>query len=150
VPAVAQDLLSAAQTIRAGELAEGLGVLYDCIATIDWYLDLVGAVESMVLEERPWLRYRQVARGRASPAANVPANADAAGPGRNDGARLYATFAPKEELADSLQHLDSARRAKNLPALADLIEDEIAPVVARWAEELPSILAQMQAETAEA
>ncbi len=144
VPAVAHDLLAAAQTIREGQLSEGLAILYDCLAMIDWYLDLIGAVESMVHEERPWLRYRGMARGGALP---VP---DATGEKADDAAPPYATFAPKEELAEKLQRLDAARKAQNLPVLADLIEDEIAPVVALWAEELPAILAQMQAETAEA
>lgn len=134
IPAVADDLLTSASLIRSGQLADGLGILHDCVSMIDWYLDLVGAIESTFHDDRPWLRQRSYANGAES----------------DDGARVFRTFEPKDDLGEKLQQLDVARQAQNLTALADIVEYDIAPLVAVWAEELPGILAQMKAENAEA
>ena len=64
--------------------------------------------------------------------------------------RAFKTFAPKDDLGEKLQQLDAARQAQDLTALADIVEYYLAPVVAVWAQELPAILAQMKAESAEA
>jgi len=134
IPAVAGDLVTAAGIIRAGRLEDGLLILHDCMAMIDWYLDLVTAIESTFLDERPWLKQRSYANGADS----------------DDTVRAFKTFAPKDDLGEKLQQLDVARQAQNLTALADIVEYDIAPVVAVWADELPAILAQMKAESAEA
>ena len=134
IPSVAEDLLTAAQVIRSGQLADGLSILHDCVSMIDWYLDLIGAIELTFHDDRPWLKQRSYANGAES----------------DNDVRAFRTFAPKEDLGEKLQQLDIARRAQNLTALADIVEYDLAPVVAVWAEELPAILAQMKAESAEA
>ncbi len=134
IPAVADDLLTSASLIRSGQLADGLGILHDCVSMIDWYLDLITAIESTFHDDRPWLKQRSYANG-------------AEGEGN---ARAFRTFEPKDDLGEKLQQLDVARQAHDLVALADLVEYDIAPLVAVWAQELPAILAQMKAENAEA
>ncbi len=134
IPAVADDLKTAASLIRSGQLSDGLGILHDCLSMIDWYLDLITAIESTFHDDRPWLRQRGYANG-------------AEGEGT---VRAFRTFEPKDDLGEKLQQLDLARQAHDLVALADVVEYDIAPVVAVWAHELPGILAKMKAENAEA
>jgi len=134
IPAVKEDLLTSAREIRSGNVEHGLNMLHDCVLMIDWFLDLITAIESAVHREKPWLRVK----GQES------------APGQDEGQRAYRTFEPKEGLLEKFRDLEQAQEASDLVALADVIEYEIAPVVAVWADELPSILTQMKAETAEA
>lgn len=138
VPAVAEDLLTASTDLRSGNIRDGMNILHDCLTMVEWYMDLTSAIEALFLPGKPWLRNRGVNGKR------VDENGDeGTGP-------PYVSFEDKDGLLAKFVELERAQEADDFVGVADFIEFEIQPVVARWAKELPEILSRVKAERAEA
>jgi hypothetical protein len=131
IPSVSSDLLEAAHHIRSGGIKEGMETLHDCISMVEWYMELVEAIETVFHQDKPWLRNKHE--------EHVAKAGDE-----------FRTFQPKTPLMDKFGELEQAQELQDFVSVADIVEYDIQPVVQVWANELPAILTKMKAENAEA
>lgn len=130
LPAVTCNLEESAQALRHGRIEDGMALLGECAQMMDWYMELIHAIEAVLHQNHPWLRQKQ---GEYSP----------------DGEE-FQTFKPKDGLLDRFGEVEQCQEAQDYEGIADILENGIMPAVEEWNRELPAILSKMKAEGAEA
>jgi hypothetical protein len=140
LPALHQDLGEAAALLRSQGVQDGLAILYECIGVIDWYVNLVTAVDIIFTQVNPDFRYGDglADLGSESPEEDL---ATLGGAGSHE-----RTFASIDNLREKLLAMEEAQQNNDLLLLADLIEYEVRPIVQIWSQEAPQLLAKVNLE----
>jgi len=123
---------AAALLFHKGDLESAYEALEQVMSMVEWYLNLVGAIDTVLVEEKPWLRHRG------------PEDAP------EDARSRFQTFSPPEELREKFALFKSAQQKRDAGLLARLLEREIIPLVRSWSDEIPEILEKLRAERHEA
>jgi len=132
LPVLLHDADAAATFFRRGDVESAYDVLQDVMSMIDWYLGLVGAIDTVLVEEKPWLK-------RRGP-EHAPAGTQ----------KEFRTFSPPDELREKFALFKSAHQKQEPALLAQLLEREIIPLIRSWMNEIPEILSKLKAERYEA
>ncbi len=143
VPALADDLLETAALLRGDDFQDGLGVLYECIELVDWYVNLVTAVDIIFSRNDPEFR---LSPDSMEIADGLDPDADFQALSEEDNGPELKTFAAIDNLREKLLAMEEAQKNNDLLLLADLIEYEIQPIVKLWAREAPVLLAKVSRE----
>lgn len=130
VPAIAADLRESVKLLRVGDIEGGVEMLHESVQMMDWYIELVHAIEAVFHANKPWLRQKHAEHTM-------------------DGEE-FMTFQSKTSLMEKFNELEQYQEAQDYTGVADLMEYDILPMVEEWGQELPGILAKMKAESAEA
>lgn len=130
IPAITADLKESVKLLRVGEIEGGVEMLHESVQMMDWYVELVHAIEAVFHANKPWLRQKY--------------------PENTVNGEEFKTFQSKTALMDKFSDLEQYQEAQDYGSVADLMEYDILPIVEEWGEELPGILAKMKAESAEA
>jgi hypothetical protein len=140
LPALDQDLGEAALLLRGESVQDGLAMLYECIGVIDWYVNLVTAVDIIFGQVDPAFRYGEELpeMGDGVPEDDLARVGSAGGSER--------TFASIDNLREKLLAMEEAQQNNDLLLLADLIEYEVRPIVQIWSREAPALLAKINRE----
>lgn len=142
LPALAQDIEESSALLRGDEFQDGLGVLYECIEVIDWYVNLVTAVDIIFTQADPEFR---LAPGGIESADGLDPDAHMDELALDGGPELH-TFASIDNLREKLLAMEAAQQNNDLLLLADLIEYEVLPIIRLWAKEAPVLLAKVNRE----
>jgi len=139
LPSMAEDLAGIAQDLRSANLEEGLLRFHECLGYIGWYVTLVNAAQQIITTHDPNLQFLDLS-DEATPETDLSQVQPPA-----DGPELK-TFASRENLRQKLKDMEAVQENKDNLLLADQIEYEILPIVKIWADEVPVLLKQVQAE----
>ncbi|MCC7477384.1 hypothetical protein IT575_02900 [bacterium] len=143
IPALADDLLETAALLRGDDFQDGLGVLYECIELLDWYVNLVTAVDIIFSRNDPEFRLSPTGLEGAD---SLDPDADFEALSNAESGPELKTFAAIDNLREKLLAMEEAQKNNDLLLLADLIEYEIQPIVKLWASEAPVLLAKVSRE----
>lgn len=132
LPGLLHDAEAATSFFRKGDLESAYGALEKVMSMVDWYLNLIGAIDMVLVEEKPWLRHR--------------GPEDAPEASRQE----FRTFLPPDELRQKFALFRSAQQERDVLLLAKLLEQEMVPLIRSWMDEIPEILAKLSAERHEA
>ncbi len=130
IPAITNNLRVSVKLLRVGDIEGGIEMLYESVQMMDWYIELVHAIEAVFHQDKPWLRQKH---------AENTVNSEE-----------FKTFQSKTDLMHKFNALEQYQEAQDYGGVADIVEYTILPVIEQWWSELPSILAKMKAESAEA
>jgi hypothetical protein len=131
--------------LRSGDSFSGMETLYDSVGIIEWYVNLVTALDVMFSSSDPDFRLDPGSFGSEllDPGQDL-------GSLSSVGGSEMATFVSVENLRDKLLEMEAAQEKNDLQLLADILEYEVAPIVAIWAREAPVLLAKVRREGASA
>ncbi|OPX22702.1 MAG: hypothetical protein B1H03_03710 [Planctomycetales bacterium 4484_113] len=132
LPELLQEAEAAASFFRQGDLESAYDALEKVMSVVDWYLNLVGAIDMVLVEEKPWLKHR---------------GPEEAPEGTQ---REFRTFTPPHELREKFALFKTAQQEGDAMVLARLLDSEIIPLIRSWLEEIPEILEKLRAERHEA
>ncbi|GEM_PF-1901480 len=140
LPSLAEDLMSAAGNLRAGNVKDGLVEFSVCVDIITWYVGLIDPVDIIFSRRDPSFRLApEGATDDGSP------ESDLGDLGAEEAPELK-TFASIENLRQKLMSVEQAQRDNDTLLLADLIEHEILPIVNIWIAEVPVLLKKVERE----
>ena len=140
LPELYLELEETADAFYNGDIHTGLRLFSSAMNTMEWYLNLIFALETTIFEPQPWLKVK----GKESVSSGC------AGQPPNQKEELFLTFSQPEELRKKVYAMDKAHREQNFDKLTQIIRNQILPIVAGWNEELPEIIEKLKAEQHEA
>lgn len=133
LPNLHRELVDAYRALLNGSIREGLELFLGAMNSIEWYLNVISAIDGTILVERPWLRLK------GEEASQTDAQAQS-----------YVTFESLEDLRSKLARLERAHDNQDFSTLTTLIKDELIPLAEAWKEELPEIIGKLALERHEA
>lgn len=139
LPSLAEDLMSVAGNLRAGNVKDGLMEFSVCVDIITWYVGLIDPVDIIFSRRDPSFRLAPEGADDGSPEADL-------GDLGAEEAPEMRTFASIENLRQKLMDVEQAQRNNDTLLLADLIEHEILPIVSIWIAEVPVLLKKVERE----
>lgn len=137
LPVLVSELPAAAAELTSGEVEVGLTRFSQCMESISWYVDLIGATEYILSEAG------QAGAAPLGPDGEELSMEDAVIGGWPGAVDEVLSFASVENLRQKLLDVQLAQYSNDTVLLANMIQYEILPIVQIWIRELPTLISRV-------